>query len=249
MKRVLGLFSIVFLIWSTSAPAVADIPITQNAKLVGEKPRSGMYSRNFRHVGDHWMVCNEVTCFGGYRTLTGTLSTKLRTFRLSEGMRRYDYYLLDIDGKVSNLQGDSTGAIADIATITGLPDRDYIDDVSTAGIKASGSSCHGYPIDIGVGWGPVSAGTELGNVQFCGAKPSLTRRSYVPHAYNYRLHDLKDIRTFTLSEIVKVPAGFHPTFQVNPVVEEDTCTKVEYGSCQSWTNSRRGDLYGIGTSG
>src|SRR5689334_19288867 len=93
--------SLVAALLGSVGPTQADVGVTQEAKLVGEQPVSGRYSISYNDYGpNRGVVCppRAGQCqVLGRAVARGKLQTKLSVYKIKDGIRKYDYYLLDVD--------------------------------------------------------------------------------------------------------------------------------------------------------
>jgi hypothetical protein len=83
------------------------------------------------------------------------------------------------------------------------------------------STCKSFPIELGVGFYGVSAGTTAGHVSFChhGSKIESSRAS---HGRLYHATGLSGIASLDAQRYVQVPQGGHPAFSVKVRTNADT---------------------------
>lgn len=226
----------------------------QTAKLVGDRPVSGNYSLPYNHYGEpvgptgSCMISYIPQC---YYHSSGRIVTHLRTYKLHDGLKRYDFYLLDITGRVKNAKGNASD---NASAYVGVQPRGVriVDHVKSGSLRARSKSCRTYSIDLGLGFGPISAGTQLGSVDFCSKTAHLQRDSG-----GWTMFDLAATRTFDLTELVKVPRGKHPYFKVTLATDDDHCTlwpshydpNMTRDWCISWFDAGSVSTHKVTTTG
>jgi hypothetical protein len=233
--------------------ASANVGVTQKVSMVGDKPVSGRYDVSFTNYGERVTQClppyNTGSCvhFVGYRVARGKLQTKLTTYKLSERIRKYDYYLLDVDTLVGKHSGSSHEGPLTVTVAT--YGAKLVDRTETKSISAQKDSCATVDLSISTPWPGVTASTGLGSVRFCDDHASFTRKVLSSNTTRYTANRLARTNHLTINRWVKVPRGAHPSFSVSLDVPADKCTSSSDGWCKKYDNRTIVRLYSIHTTG
>jgi hypothetical protein len=212
---------------------------------------SGTYNLAYNNYSEEFCTDGSrppYLCFVAYRVSRGKAAVKLRTYKLKEGLRNYDYYLVDVE--VANL--DRYGASSNgwmKVHINKAGTTTIVDYSDTKSVSSTKDSCYSVTPSFGASIGPVGASFSLGSMTFCddGASYPVDYRSgtrTVWMAYN-----LRKINSLVSERIVKVNQGAHPKFEVTIHVPTDVCTDSRSGDCTDYTNATKLTTYTIGTSG
>jgi hypothetical protein len=228
-------------------PTQADVGVTQEAKLVGEKPVSGRYSIKYNDYGpDRGTYCpprSPHCVVQGRPVARGKLQTKLSVYKIKDGMRKFDYYLLDVDMVTADRYGAwKMGGVA--ISVTNVGPR-LVDRNDTRSLSAEENECHSVDVGLSTPWPVISASADLGSVTWCTKKASLRLSS----AGNWVLQGLGSTRHMAVDRAVKVRAGAKPRFKVTIVVPKDTCTRALQGKCIEFDNGASSATYRVGSSG
>jgi len=239
----------VALLLSGSADAT-DPPVTQQGILVGQKPVSGRYALNFKDFEEKG--CADFHCSRQYyKAAAGTFKTKLSTYKIKDGLKGYDFYLLTVDTNVGH-RGESVrgGATITDYDIDVSHEVDYADSPT---MTATDGGCQTVDFSLGYSFGPIGASTNLASFNFCDENAT-GKLSHSGVTAFYKLYRLAKINNVTLSRVEKVKSGTHPTFRVAFYVHQDTCTKggkLVTGKyvCFSYAGNIVQKRYSIGTTG
>jgi hypothetical protein len=83
--------------------------------------------------------------------------------------------------------------------------------------------CHTYPLEIGVGLGPFSAGTTVANFSTCD-KAAIHTTRLASRAVRYDIYSLNRFRNWSVQKWVRVAKGAKPRFKVTVRWRADNCT-------------------------
>ena len=243
-----GLASLVI---TALAPVSASASVRGDVLLVGEKPVSGTYNLAYRNYSEQF--CGEQSyppyiCYVVYHVSRGTAAVKLRTYKLKEGLKKYDYYIVDVEVDNVKPYGASSKGWMKVH-IYPEGSTTIVDSSDTQSVSSSKSSCYSVTPSFGASIGPVGASFSAGSVRFCG-KGASYQIDYRKGARTvWMAHNLRKISTFVSERIVKVHAGAHPRFGITVHVPTDKCTDTWHGDCSDYTNDTTLYHYKIGTSG
>lgn len=231
----------------TIAPGYAAVPITQTATLTGQQPVSGTYDRTYTNYGER--VCeNPRGCSITYvKVSRGVLKTKLNSYRLRESMKKYDFYLLDVDTTVTGKSGASVlgSARFDVTSSTAK----VVDLTDSKSIDKDPQKCQSFPVTVGAGFYGVSGGVEVGAVRYCDKTASfLLKRS--GNTATYTANRLPKINLLDSARLLKVKAGTKPSFKVVLTYPTDVCThRNSNGRCDRFRDGTAQSTYRVGTNG
>src|SRR5690348_14312722 len=88
------------LVGAALTPTSATASVRGDVLLVGEKPVSGTYNLAYRNYSEKFCGANSrppYICYVVYHVSRGTAAVKLRTYKLKEGLKSYDYYIVDVE--------------------------------------------------------------------------------------------------------------------------------------------------------
>lgn len=232
-----------------AAPASGSV--RGDVLLVGEKPVSGTYNLAYRNYSGKFCTDGSrppYICYVAYHVARGTAAVKLRTYKVKEGLKRYDYYLVDVE--VDNVK--PYGASKDgWMKVHIYPDgaTKIVDYSDTQSVSSTKSSCYSVTPSFGAAIGPAGVSFSAGSITFCdkGASYQIDYRKSTRTVW--MAHNLRKINTFVSERIVKVPRGAHPRFGITVHVPTDKCTDTRAGDCTDFTNDTTLYHYKIGTSG
>lgn len=237
---------------TVTPPASATVPITQVATIKGQKPVSGTYDAGYTSYGEKVCVNPRACSKNYYRVARGTLQTKLNSYVIKDGIKRFDFYLLSVDTALAGQSGSSAlgAATLQVRTISGK----IVDTDDSKSIKKEPKKCTAYPVTVGAGWGVASGGIEVGAITLCNETASVGL-AYSGADAVYTADGLPKIRHLTLSRIVKVKAGSRPKFQVIVTYPTDACTRTgpagtgTAGKCTRFEDHTSTITYTVGTRG
>lgn len=203
--------------------AQADVGATQQVVLVADKPVKNRYDAKYRnYAGEHAQCFPHGGCVEVNPVAKGHLRTKLTAYKLKERVKKYNYFLLDVDTDVTN-HGDTdlgTGYVK----ITNSDGPKLVDHTETHSVDASVPFCADLGLGLTTPWPVVSGSVSFGKVRLCAKKASFTRHvSGKDVAYKATL--LGSARHLEVDRWVKVRSDVWPIFTVRVVVPHDRCTK------------------------
>ncbi|MCW2755064.1 MAG: hypothetical protein JWQ32_2475 [Marmoricola sp.] len=233
-----------------SSPSVADVPYSQNVQAVGE----AKYVQSWTSYGPRYVVnfCEPRSAFCAVvenysKASRGTATVRLTTFKVTERIRAYDYYLLDFDVTTSWRSGTGdggTGTFKIRSTGPKLYDRN-----DSKAIDAQRASCTTVAVEMSTPWPLIAAGTTVGHATMCDKSADLTR-SYSGSDAIYEGRMLASIRHLTMQRWVKVAHGSRPSFALTVTLPRDTCTNSDaQGHCTRFSAGSTTKSINLGTTG
>jgi hypothetical protein len=218
MTAVLGAATLTAL---TSAHA--DVGATQQVVLVADKPVKNRFDAPYRNWAGAFAQCfPHGGCVEVDPVAKGHLRTKLTAYQLKERVKKYNYFLLDVDTSVTN-SGDSKLGTGYVKISNSFGPK-LVDHTETGSVDASSPFCANLDLSLSTPWPVVSGAVSFGSVRFCSKKASFTRHvSGKDVAYKATM--LGSARHLVVDRWVKVRAGVWPIFTVHVVVPRDTCTQ------------------------
>src|SRR6476619_7120107 len=99
-RRAGLLFAGLIAVLGATAFPSATASVRGDVLLVGEKPVSGTYNLSYRNYSEKfcgWGSSTPYICYEVYHVSRGTAAVKLRTYKLKEGLKKYDYYIIDVE--------------------------------------------------------------------------------------------------------------------------------------------------------
>ena len=238
----------------SAAIARAVVGFSQDAVMVGDLPVSGRYRASFNNYDEKIVRCHDSPTLPegticdqkGYRVARGTLATKLHAYRVKEGIKRFNYYLVDVDIDVVGHSGTSDTAWADVSI--GTTNARLVERSDTDSISASGNGCDTLDLTMSGGISIVTAAIDLGHVTFC-ADQAYFKRTSSGATSTYHAHRLAHINGLSVQRAVKVPAKSKPVFVVRVTIPKDDCTAAKDGLCTKFSNASVTRTYRVGTTG
>jgi len=240
----------VALIGTTSS---ADIGYAQQVKLKDEAPESGRYVMGYKNYSEKMKLCMEdgYCQFLGYRKSEGQVEVKLSTYRISEGRKRFDYYILDVD--ILNNDREGTSDNGWFKSVVRHSAARVVDQANTkSAYFDDDKDCEAVQVGLSTPWPIVSAAVDLGTVTFCekGARYSMSTSGT---ASVYFADNAREIKHVASERILKVRRGDKPKFSVTVTVPTDDCTEEGTGSadgnCVDFDNETTTRTFSVGTSG
>jgi hypothetical protein len=231
---------------ATSSPVGAEPQLTVPIRMVGDQPVSGRFKLAYTNYGEKHQACygNPPQCrFIGYRVGRGSVQTRLRTYKIREGVKKYDYFLLDVDVVNVDRSGSSKLGEAGVSILT--KNARPVEAYDSKSVSADDDGCHSLDVTMSTPWPYIQASADLGSVEFCHEDASLNRVSNGRFVADH----LQMIRKFTISRAVKVPAGQRPKFKVRLLLPNDDCTKASEDWCKAFDNRSRTVTYTVNTTG
>ena len=239
--------SLILALLGAVAPTQADVGVTQQAKLVGEQPVSGRYSINYNDYGpDGGAFCppRSPTCVvHGRPVARGKLQTKLSVYKVKDGIKKYDYYLLDVDAVMVEHYGKyKKGGVT--IRVKSLGPK-LVDHVDTKSLSATEGDCHSVDIGFQTPWPVISASADLGSITWCDDEASLKASA----DGTWLLQGLGSTQHLAVDRAVKVRAGKKPKFEITVTVPIDKCTRSLQGKCVDYDGDSRTLTYRVGATG
>jgi len=231
------------------SPAGAEVTYSQNVRAVGETK----YVKKWTNYGPAVAAggCGgRAGCFSAFqywRVSRGTATVRATTFKVSEGIKDFDYYLLDVDVTTSSRTGTGNGgSTAFMIDHGGTRSFDRNDSKS---LDAKRNTCSSVAVTMSTPWPFVTASSTVGHATLCNEAADL-RREYLGSSAIYRGSRLKDMRHLTMQRWVKVRARAKPTFDLAVVLPSDRCTAGDGdGHCVKYASDSSYRSITLGTSG
>jgi hypothetical protein len=256
MQRIaVVLIAVLAVLASSLAPASGTISFSQQVKLRNDPTNSKGFKLAYTSFKDGYRDCSYTSGQPNPNPCTpeigsGRLTVVPRTYKLVEGNKHKDYYLLDLTVSTSSRRGSKDFAYLDV-TVKGTS---TVKAATYSLGKSTVSGCHKYPIDIAAGWGPMSAGTTVGSFSVDCYSTAISRRA-VSAGQTYHVTNLNAVKSVTFQRFVVVARGAHPTFSYTVSRPTDKCTTstISDGSNQhlfrACRNSSKAVTRRIGTTG
>ena len=147
------------------------------------------------------------------------------TYRIVDENSKYDFYFVDVDTTITKRSGDMGYGWLDTDLVS-LGKTKIVSASYTLGKSAENvDSCTSFPIDLGVGFFGVSAGTSVGAVSLChdGSKMTSADLSHSMHGgRTYHATGIAGIRSLDMRRFVRVPQGAHPRFGIVATTNHDS---------------------------
>jgi len=235
------------------APAGADVTYTEQVKVKDETPEVGRYTVRYKNYSEKMRLCMEdgYCEFLGYRKAEGQLGVKLTTFKIVDGRRSYDYFLLDVDIVNGDREGTSKNGWAKVAVSNYGPG--LVDQSNTKSASYNDDrDCKAIGVGLSTPWPIVSASMDLGHVTFCDKGASYSH-SFSSGISTYFADHTRQITHVSSQRVVKVREGKKPSFKVVLTIPVDKCTKggggLASGNCVAYDNKTYTKNLYIGTFG
>ncbi len=226
-------------------PGVAAVPITQTATLVGQSPVTGTYDRFFSNFERRDNPCRRPNCT---RRDTGTLRIKLNAYRVKESLKKYDFYLLDVDTRIVGKKSTTRHRKAKATFRIRNSAKNVVDWEDSKSITTDPRKCQSFPVNVGASVGVVSAGIQVGQVTLCHKAAAFTKKASGKNAI-YTASQLPRINGLTSGRIVKVKAGTKPTFSVKVTYPADVCTRSTSRGCHQYVDKTASATFKVRTTG
>ncbi|GAB6985486.1 hypothetical protein [Nocardioides pyridinolyticus] len=131
----------------------------------------------------------------------GKLKTKLSVYKIKEGMRKFDYYLLDVDMVTADRYGKwKMGGVSISVSQVGTR---LVDRNDTRSLSADENECHSVDVGFSTPWPVISASADLGSITWCTEKAGLKLSS----AGNWVLRGLGSTRHWRPTERSRCAPG------------------------------------------
>lgn len=201
--------------------ASADVPFAQQVSLVTDGPTTTFY-------------VSKQTGYTGYGKPTFARSSHridMNVYKLSEKVKGYNYYFVDVDTRLKSKSGSSAGSM----TLTAWTAKTTTQMSYTKSVSASKSSCATLSVGISGAMGPIGAGATVSKPVLCGksAKGRLSTSgggrigTYAITAPSLAKHG--DFKKF-----IRVQAGKNPVLNVRisgPCDYENSVHDVIHTTC------------------
>lgn len=232
--------------WSAT-PASAEVK--GDLRLVGERPVRGTFDLKYNNYREQKRTCRPHVCTPrGYRVARGEMRVKLRTYRVVESLRKYDYYVLDVDVVNADRYGSSKKGWAKVH-IAKASKIKWVDYGDTSSVSATEADCTEIGLSMGGSVGPGGASISWGSVRFCDDEASYAVERREGKTTTYLAAHTREISHYSSQRLVKVRRGKRPTFKVSVHVPTDKCTDAEDGNCVEYTNDTNLVSYRIKSDG
>jgi hypothetical protein len=171
----------------------------------------------------------------------------MTTFKVTEKIRDFDYYLLDFDVTMSARSGTGDGGASTYRIKSTGPKLFDKNDSKT--LKSDQGGCTDVAVTMSTPWPIVTASTTVGHAELCDKAATLTR-SYSGADARYAGTKLAAMRHLTMQRWIKVKAGKKPSFDLGVVLPNDACTKGDgKGHCIKFDNKASSKAITINTTG
>lgn len=257
--RLIALLSILLLLPAgATLVARADVGYTQQVVLKDEAPESGRFAIRYKNYREKVRVgcLKDGYCDGMYyRKAEGKLQVKLSTYRIKEGRRRFDYYVLDVDTLNADREGTSeAGWFAVLVRHKGARFVDYVNTKSSS--FDDDRDCREIGVGLATPWPIVSASMDLGHVRFCDEGARYSHKGLSGNTSEYFAGNARDVVHVSNQRVVKVRRGDQPVFVVTVKYPTDDCTSTYNGHnpsfqgyCDDYDNEVSTRTFRIGTRG
>ena len=220
-----------------------DVPAFQTARNRQYKQASFTYSRVCPGCSGYNYSSNN------FPKATGNVSLVMTSYKILDQNNRYDFFLVDVTATIGNRKGDedwgwmnfdirSTGTVKVLSSSYSLGK-----DVRNT------TTCKSYPVDLGVGFYGVSAGTTVGHVKFCNPGSKVASSS-ITRGRHYHATGISGIAQLQMQRYVRVANGKLPSFSITAErnVDSSNCATWSDGY-HCWVNhGTRTSKWSIGTS-
>jgi hypothetical protein len=195
----------------TTAPA-ASYPYTIQVQQSGKKVVRTKYYREYRNA--RTVMDSEYDA--------GRLRVVATPYKISEKMKRYDQWLLNLRISTRDRTGGSALAWANV----------YVKPTKYGKVSDSGATrdktlgkCTTANLNLNLGFGPISTSADIGDLVGCRkAELDLTSHSTTSGATGWKLRKLKKLRRVDAELYLQVPRGYQPNFRVTVTTPIDSCT-------------------------
>lgn len=212
-------------------PAAADVAISQQVVL---RQDHGPYVMRYKQYYPHNDGVATMRAYG-----RGRLVFSLKSYKLKEQERRYDYYLVDFTGHTRRRRGwDSLGRAQVYLSTTRVVNY----TTYTKGKSTGPGRCRTRDIDIGATIGFVSVGTTVAHIRTCGDGARLRRR-VTSRAAMFTATGLNEMRYFTAQKWVRVRQGNRPRFFAHVITNHDRCRQTFGSTCEIRRNDALRTFY------
>ena len=242
MKIVVVIAAVFALALGLAPDASATIGFSQQVKL---RDDHGPYTYKYSAFNDGYNGCSY--CTSKATINRGQVTLNLRTYRLVESNREYDYYLVDATVSTSKQHGTRGSGVLDatLRSVGKVNNATY-----SSGHSDTSQDCHSYTVSIAGAWGPLSVGTDVGTYSTCVS--SHISRSPVSSGQSYHVTNLNGVKSVTFQRFDRVLAGQHPSFSLALGYRADRCGEsyIPSTGTEIYCNKvHRTHEYKIGTTG
>jgi hypothetical protein len=152
---------------------------------------------------------------------SATAKYTLSSYKILDQNHRFDFYLVDVTATLVERKGHQDWGWMD-TTVRSLGTTRVVSASYTLGKGVQNTtSCRTYPIDLGLSFYGVSAGTTAGHVSFC-HQGSKIASSKVSGGRLYHSTGLTGISMIDAQRYVQVPQGQHPAFRIKVHTNHDS---------------------------
>jgi hypothetical protein len=157
---------------------------------------------------------------------TGKVKVVVTSYRIGEKNYKYDFFLIDAIATLTDRTGDEDWGWMDIR----LQNKGKVKVVSSSYTlgkeNQNTTTCKRYPVNLGLEFFGVSAGTTTGHVSLCNPGSKVASSS-VSRGRLYHATGLSGLKSIQMQRYVRVKQGARPQFRV--VADRNT----EYSNCSS----------------
>jgi hypothetical protein len=210
----------VLVLLGPGGPAAADVAISQQVVLRQDHGPFRMRYKQY-YPGDHGVSVD--SAWG-----KGRLTFSLKSYKLKEQERRYDYYLVDFTGVTSHRRGLRGVGRAQVYLST---TRRVNYTTYSKGKSRGPKACQTRGINIAASIGVVSVGTTVGHIRTCGTKARV-RMHRTSRAAMFTATGLNQMRYFTAQKWVRVRDDHRPRFFAHVITNHDRCRTTIGSSCK-----------------
>lgn len=205
------------------AAGSGGIPISQRVSLVRDGMQ-GKISYRAMQADPYW------------RRSSGRASYDFDVYRLHEREPRWDYYFVAVVVRAVHRGGGWNYDNLRVSLTTAYGYGKRVNRTTfTKGRRTFDRDCKTYPLNLGVGYGPISAGTTVGTLRSCDDGPRVSR--YLSHGKRtglYTIAGMPNMRRVMAQKWIRVHQGRHPPFYVAISARRDKCINRQDGHCYSW---------------
>ena len=153
----------------------------------------------------------------------GRLTVVATPYKISEGMRKKDQFLLNLRLSKSKRQGGLDIGWAQIY-VTPLGYRKISDAGATRDAQVN-RSCSTAKLTLGKAFGPISASTKIGTLRSCRyARIDRTNFSRSSGAVGWKIDKLRHLKSGALELYLQVPKGVRPRWKISVTTPRDSCS-------------------------
>ena len=199
-----------------AAPAGADVPAFQDARNRQVKKFNLTYSRVCPSCQEGEQPRNEIP-----KRATGTAKFIVSSYKILDQNRKYDFFLVDATASLVDRTGDEDWGWMDV-TLRSVGDTKILGNSYTLGKGVENvTTCKTFPVNLGVSFYGVSAGTTAGHVSFCNQGSKLSSSS-ISSGRRYHATGLSGIASIQMQRYVQVRNGALPHFRVVARTNDDS---------------------------